>query len=100
MRRLWLRLFPSRREVILRANGRVRYIRIGRFGQLARLTVLCLAIGWAGHITERYSRHAEIVAVRDARIAALTATNRAVRRDLAALRGVLDAQEEIGRAHV
>lgn len=63
------RLVPPRREFILRSAGRVRYVGIGRFGQIGIMLLAVLAVGWVGFTSASFMSNALAVAERNIRIA-------------------------------
>ncbi len=63
------RLVPPRREFILRSAGHVRYLGVGRFGQISFIFLVALVIGWLGFSSAGYVSNALVVAERNVRIA-------------------------------
>lgn len=66
---LLARLVPPRREFIVRSAGHVRYLGVGRFGQISFIVIATLAVGWVGFSSSRYVSNALVVAERNVRIA-------------------------------
>lgn len=93
LRGILRRLFPEQREVILRTDGQVRYLRLGRGVQLTIFGLLAGAIAWSVYATDRFSSHEVIISERDARIEALRDANEAVRAELDGYRTLLDRRE-------
>ncbi len=72
--------FPKQREVIVRTDGRVRYVAVQRHWQVAGFAVALVAVGWAAAATYgfvykagRTAAQTEIIADADATIAVLRA---------------------------
>ena len=63
------RLVPPRREFILRSSGHVRYLGVGRFGQISFMFLVALIVGWIGFASAGYVSNALVVAERNVRIA-------------------------------
>ncbi|MCZ6511156.1 MAG: hypothetical protein O7A62_11275, partial [Alphaproteobacteria bacterium] len=63
------RLVPPRREFILRSSGHVRYLGVGRFGQISFMFLVALIVGWVGFASAGYVSNALVVAERNVRIA-------------------------------
>lgn len=63
------RLVPPRRELILRSGGHVRYLGVGRFGQISFIAFVALIVGWLGFSSAGYVSNALVVAERNVRIA-------------------------------
>jgi murein DD-endopeptidase MepM/ murein hydrolase activator NlpD len=74
------------REIIIRSRGRVSYIRVPRFFQIAGLLVAAVAAVWLVHTSYAYVAHYEIISARDAAIAARDQANFTLRRELDAAR--------------
>ncbi len=66
---LLARLVPPRREFILRSGGHMRYLGVGRFGQISFLFATVLVVGWVGFASARYVSNAFVAAERNVRIA-------------------------------
>ncbi|MFT5181022.1 MAG: hypothetical protein ACI8S3_000900, partial [Alphaproteobacteria bacterium] len=66
---LLARLVPPRREFIFRSAGHVRYLGIGRFGQVGILFLTALIVGWVGFTSVRFVSSTLVVAERNVRIA-------------------------------
>ncbi|MDH3738174.1 MAG: peptidoglycan DD-metalloendopeptidase family protein [Alphaproteobacteria bacterium] len=66
---LLARLVPPRREFIFRSAGHVRYLGVGRFGQISFMLVVALVVGWMGFASARYVSVALAAAERNVRIA-------------------------------
>ena len=64
---LLVRLVPPRREFIFRSDGHVRYLGVGRFGQVGFLFGAALIVGWVGFASVRYVSDAMVVAERSVR---------------------------------
>ena len=91
----WARLYPSRRQIIVRSDERIGQITLGRAVQGVLVLVLLLAVGWSAFVSERFVRHEAVVAALKAeqavtaeraeqeRRAALAAAERAHRGRLA-----------------
>lgn len=69
VRTLLARWVPPRREFIFRSAGHVRYLRVGRFGQVSVLFLMALFIGWVGFTSSRYVSSVMAVAERNVRVA-------------------------------
>ncbi len=88
------KLIPGQREVIFRAGGRVRYVRMGRVSQIALLSVAVAAVGWSAFATTRFMAHDDIVAARNAKIYALMAEKDSLQSGLTKLQNRLTIQEK------
>jgi murein DD-endopeptidase MepM/ murein hydrolase activator NlpD len=66
---LLARLVPPRREFIVRSAGRVRYVGVGRFGQISFIILATLTVIWVGYSSSRYVSNALVAAERNVRIA-------------------------------
>lgn len=73
---LLARLVPPRREFIFRSAGHVRYLGIGRFGQVGILFLTVLIVGWVGFTSVRFVSSTLVVAERNVRVAT---TDRVIR---------------------
>ena len=85
-------LFPEQRELILRARGQVRYIRLGRPVQIGAVTLVAASVAWTAFSTVQFASHNAIVSERNARIAALHEENSRFARDLDQIRGRVEIQ--------
>ena len=94
MRERVSRFVPGEREVIFRAGGRVRYLRLGRTSQIVMLAVAAVAVGWSAYATVLFSAHEEIVSARNTKIYALQDEKAALADDVTRLRNRLEIQEK------
>jgi len=62
------RLFPER-QVHLRTEGRITFVRFTQRVQIAMLLVVLVAGGWAAYTTVSYMRNEEVLAAKDGQIA-------------------------------
>ena len=83
------RLVPPRREIILRSGGHVRYLGIGRFGQISVMVLVALMVGWIGFSSARYVSTALAVAERNVRIATSDRIIRNMQEEIDDLKGDL-----------
>lgn len=59
----------AERQLIVRSQGRIAYLRLTRAGQLFLFLVVAGCAGWAGFTTQRYLAFDDIVAGKDAQLA-------------------------------
>ncbi len=81
---LWLRMFPEKRELILRTDGRVRYLSVTRGWQQAAAGAVLLAAGWGAVATYGFIDAASQVRVQARHIASAEVDRQALvaERDL------------------
>jgi murein DD-endopeptidase MepM/ murein hydrolase activator NlpD len=84
------RLVPPRRELILRSGGHVRYMGVGRFGQVSLIVLATLTVGWVGFTSARYVSNALAVAERNVRIATSDRIIRNMQEEIDDLKGELE----------
>lgn len=86
------KLFPERRELILRSGGRVRYLRVGRYVQIGVTALVATALVWTVFSTVRFTSHQSIVSDRNAQISVLRKDNTRFEHELAQVREREDSQ--------
>lgn len=86
------KVFPEQRELILRSQGRVRYIRAGRSIQVAVAALAAAVVIWSTYSTTRFMSHDAIVSDRNEVIADLRDRNEILSTDLQGLRELTDIQ--------
>ncbi|MBS28896.1 MAG: hypothetical protein CL566_08255 [Alphaproteobacteria bacterium] len=86
LREALAKLFPEQRELILRSQGRVRYIRAGRPIQIAAVTLTAGVLILSAYSTTRFMSHEAIVSDRNEVIADLRDRNEILSTDLQGLR--------------
>lgn len=91
-RKMLDKLFPEKRELILRSGGQVRYLRVGRHVQMGVTVLAATALVWTAFSTARFASHHSIVSDRNAQISALRDENVRFSRDLAQVREREDIQ--------
>ena len=84
------RLVPPRREFILRSAGHVRYIGVGRFGQISFMLLVALTVGWVGFTSARFVSNALMVAERNVRIATTDRVIRNMQEEIDGLKGEIE----------
>lgn len=90
MGRFVQRYLPPDREIILRTGGRVRYVRLPRWAQIACIGVVTGAVGWVALATHLNINHLEIIASRDARIVSTETVRHSVEQQLLQARRSID----------
>jgi murein DD-endopeptidase MepM/ murein hydrolase activator NlpD len=80
------KLFPERRELILRSGGRVRYLRVGRHVQIGVTALVATALVWTVFSTVRFTAHQSIVSDRNAQISVLREESRGFEHELGQVR--------------
>ncbi len=73
----FLRAFPDR-EILLRSNGRVRFVRLGRNTQLVMLAGLLSVIGWFAYTTAEKVFYDTIISAKNAEIGNMKLAYRAL----------------------
>jgi murein DD-endopeptidase MepM/ murein hydrolase activator NlpD len=71
------RAFPER-EILLRSNGRVRFLRLGRNPQIAIVAAFLGALGWLGYSTAEQMFHDTILAAKNAELGRMKQAYRAL----------------------
>ncbi|MFN4282613.1 MAG: peptidoglycan DD-metalloendopeptidase family protein [Alphaproteobacteria bacterium] len=74
------RAFPDR-EILLRSNGRVRFLRLGRNVQLLMLAGVLGLAGWFGHTTAEKMFHDSILSAKNAEIGRMKQAYRALQSE-------------------
>lgn len=74
------RAFPDR-EILLRSNGRVRFLRLGRNVQLLMLGGVLALTGWFGHATAEKMFHDSILSAKNAEIGRMKQAYRALQSE-------------------
>lgn len=87
------RLIPRDREIIVRSQGRVRYVRVGRVTQSAVLALAVFAVGWSAYATGRHLSHETILADRNSHIGELRVENSSLTASLSEVRNRVEIQE-------
>lgn len=91
-RKMLDRLFPEQRELIVRARGSVRYVRLNRPLQIGAVVLTASAIVWTTVATVQFTAHNSIVSERDDVIAQLRDENARYTRELAEARERVEIQ--------
>lgn len=91
---LLARLVPPRREIIVRSSGHVRYLGIGRFGQIVILLAVALLIGWIGYASTGYVSTGLVVAERNIRIATSDRIIRNMQGEIDALKNEIASRDQ------
>ena len=78
--RRFLRAFPDR-EILLRSNGRVRFVRLGRNTQLVILAGLLGVVGWFGYTTAEKLFYDTIISAKNAEIGSMKLAYRALQSE-------------------
>lgn len=91
-RKMLDRLFPEQRELIVRARGTVRYVRLNRPLQIGAVVLTASAIVWTTVATVQFTAHNSIVSERDDVIAQLRDENARYTRELAEARERVEIQ--------
>jgi murein DD-endopeptidase MepM/ murein hydrolase activator NlpD len=92
------RLVPPRREIILRSGGHVRYLGVGRFGQICVMVLVALTVGWIGYTSTRYVSSTLVVAERNVRIATSDRIIRNMQEEIDGLKGEVErSAQSIGQ---
>ncbi len=81
LRRLGERLFPER-QIFFRSHGQVRFFRFSRGSQVALLTVLVSAVGWATFASVKFVKTDRTISAMERQIAGLAEGYRALGDDL------------------
>jgi len=91
---LMARLVPTRREIIVRSGGHVRYLSVGRFAQISVLTMFAMLIGWIGFASTGYVSNGLVVAERNVRIAMSDRVIRNMQGEIDGLKREIAAREQ------
>ena len=91
-RKMLDRLFPEQRELIVRARGSVRYVRLNRPLQIGAVVLTASAVVWTTVATVQFTAHNSIVSERDDVIAQLRDENARYTRELAEARERVEIQ--------
>lgn len=78
--RAFVRAFPER-EILLRSNGRVRFLRLGRNAQLGIVAILLGVLGWFGYTTAEQVFHDTIISAKNAEIGRMKQAYRALQSE-------------------
>lgn len=78
--RAFVRAFPER-EILLRSNGRVRFLRLGRNAQLGIVAVLLGLFGWFGYSTAEQIFYDTIISAKNAEIGRMKQAYRALQSE-------------------
>ncbi|MEP4377441.1 MAG: peptidoglycan DD-metalloendopeptidase family protein [Alphaproteobacteria bacterium] len=91
-RKMLGRLFPEQRELIVRAGGRVRYLRVGRHVQVGVVTLVATAFVWTAFSTAKFASHNSIVSGQKTQISELRDHNARIAQELERVRDRVDIQ--------
>lgn len=78
--RAFVRAFPDR-EILLRSNGRVRFVRLGRNAQLTIVALLLGVLGWFGYSTAEQIFYDTIISAKNAEIGRMQQAYRALQSE-------------------
>jgi len=78
--RAFLRAFPDR-EILLRSNGRMRFVRLGRNIQIVLLALALGVLGWFGFTTAERMFHDSIISAKNAEIGRMKQAYRALQME-------------------
>lgn len=78
--RAFVRAFPER-EILLRSNGRVRFVRLGRNPQLVIAAIVLGVVGWFGFTTAEQIFHDSILSAKNAEISRMQQAYRALQSE-------------------
>ena len=87
------KLIPKRREIIIRSQGRMRYIGMGRTVQFVLILMALTAMSWSTYATGRFIVHNSIMIAQRSTIDALRDENETLATDLSVTRNRVAIQE-------